>query len=91
MTRGHQSALASGTPGRGGPAGGGSARGGPAGGGPAGGGISLKSSVSIGQVLDDCGLRVRLTEAGRERVARFTWQRCAAETLEVLERIAKRA
>ena len=53
MTRGHQSALASGTPGRGGPAGGGSARGGPAGGGSAGGGISLKSSVSIGQVLDE--------------------------------------
>jgi len=38
MTRGHQSALASGTPARGG---------------PAGGGISLKSSVSIGQVLDE--------------------------------------
>jgi DNA-binding transcriptional MerR regulator len=38
MTRGHQSALASGTLSRGGPAGGGSA---------------LKSSVSIGQVLDE--------------------------------------
>jgi DNA-binding transcriptional MerR regulator len=38
MTRGHQSALASG---------------GPARGGPAGGGLSLKSSVSIGQVLDE--------------------------------------
>ncbi|HEY2590439.1 MAG TPA: glycosyltransferase family 1 protein [Steroidobacteraceae bacterium] len=45
----------------------------------------------IGRVLDDSKLRVRLTSAGRERVARFTWRRCAAETLEVLERVARRA
>jgi len=45
----------------------------------------------IGRILDDPKLRVRLTEAGRERVARFTWRRCAAETLEVLERVARRA
>jgi len=45
----------------------------------------------IGRVLDDPKLRVRLTTAGRERVARFTWRRCAAETLEVLERVARRA
>jgi glycosyltransferase involved in cell wall biosynthesis len=45
----------------------------------------------IGRVLDDATLRVQLTEAGRERVARFTWQRCAAETLGVLEHIARRA
>lgn len=48
-------------------------------------------AAGIGQVLDDAQLRIRLTEAGRERVARFTWQRCAAQTLEVLERVAARA
>ncbi|MGH8258852.1 MAG: glycosyltransferase family 4 protein, partial [Steroidobacteraceae bacterium] len=48
-------------------------------------------AAGIGQVLDDAALRVRLTQAGKERVARFTWQRCAAETLGVLERIAKGA
>ena len=45
----------------------------------------------IGRVLDDEELRVQLTQAGRERVARFTWKRCAGETLAVLERVAKRA
>jgi glycosyltransferase involved in cell wall biosynthesis len=45
----------------------------------------------IGKVLDDEGLRARLTAAGRERVARFTWQRCAAETVGVLEHIARGA
>jgi len=48
-------------------------------------------AAGIGRVLDDPKLRIRLTHAGRERVARFTWRRCAAETLEVLERVARRA
>jgi glycosyltransferase involved in cell wall biosynthesis len=47
-------------------------------------------AAGIARVLEDGGLRARLTQAGRERVARFTWQRCAAETLSVLERIARR-
>ncbi len=47
-------------------------------------------AAGIGRVLDDAALRVQLTQAGRERVARFTWQRCAAETLKVLERVAGR-
>lgn len=42
----------------------------------------------IVKVLEDRELRASLVQAGAERVARFTWQRCAAETLEVLERIA---
>lgn len=45
----------------------------------------------IGRVLDDAQLRVRLTEAGRQRVGRFTWKRCAADTLKVLEGVARRA
>ena len=42
----------------------------------------------IGQVLDDAGLRAKLVAAGRERSREFRWRRCAAETLQVLERLA---
>jgi len=48
-------------------------------------------AAGIGRVLDDSRLRVELKRAGRDRVARFTWQSCAAETLEVLEQVARRA
>ncbi len=44
----------------------------------------------IGRVLDDTALRAWLAEEGRKRVARFSWQRCARETLAVLEGIAER-
>ena len=42
----------------------------------------------IGRVLDDAGLRAKLVAAGRERSREFRWSRCAAETLQVLERLA---
>jgi glycosyltransferase involved in cell wall biosynthesis len=46
-------------------------------------------SISAGmeQVLDDEGLRARLVTAGRGRSRDFTWQRCARETLAVLENV----
>ena len=44
----------------------------------------------IRQVLDDAGLRAKLVVAGRERSREFRWSRCAAETLQVLERLAPR-
>jgi glycosyltransferase involved in cell wall biosynthesis len=36
-------------------------------------------------VLDDAGLRRALTERGRANAARYSWERCATETLHVLE------
>jgi glycosyltransferase involved in cell wall biosynthesis len=42
----------------------------------------------IRRVLDDAGLRAELVAAGRERSRAFRWARCAAETLQVLERVA---
>jgi O-antigen biosynthesis alpha-1,2-mannosyltransferase len=41
----------------------------------------------IRRVLDDDALRTELVAAGRERSRDFTWQRCARETLAVLERV----
>jgi glycosyltransferase involved in cell wall biosynthesis len=43
----------------------------------------------IDQALRDAPSRARLQERGRARSRSFTWQRCAAQTLEVLERIAR--
>jgi glycosyltransferase involved in cell wall biosynthesis len=43
----------------------------------------------IRQVLDDAGLRARVIDAGRERSGAFRWSRCAAETLRVLEQVAR--
>jgi glycosyltransferase involved in cell wall biosynthesis len=43
----------------------------------------------IRRVLDDGALRERLIEAGRRRSDEFRWSRCAAETLQVLERVAR--
>jgi glycosyltransferase involved in cell wall biosynthesis len=43
------------------------------------------------RVLDDRSLRAELVAAGRQRSAEFTWQRCARETLRVLEQaVSKR-
>jgi glycosyltransferase involved in cell wall biosynthesis len=41
----------------------------------------------IRRVLDDVGLRARLVAAGRDRSRDFRWQRCASETLRVLEQV----
>lgn len=47
---------------------------------------------AIGDVLTDPELRTRLVAAGRERLPLFTWDRCASETLETLNRaVAQRA
>jgi glycosyltransferase involved in cell wall biosynthesis len=37
------------------------------------------------RVAGDAALRARLSEQGLQSAARFSWQRCAAETLAVLE------
>jgi glycosyltransferase involved in cell wall biosynthesis len=42
----------------------------------------------IRRVLDDQALRARLIETGRERSRAFHWNRCATETLRVLEQVA---
>jgi glycosyltransferase involved in cell wall biosynthesis len=44
-------------------------------------------AAGIERVLDDLELRHRLIAAGRERSAPFTWRRCAADTLRVLEQV----
>ena len=41
-------------------------------------------------LLEDAGLRKQLIAAGRVRSADFTWARCAAETLRVLESVGPR-
>ncbi|HEY9016213.1 MAG TPA: glycosyltransferase family 1 protein, partial [Gemmatimonadales bacterium] len=44
-------------------------------------------SIAAGmrQLLDDQNLRRQLVDAGKERSSKFRWQRCAQETLQVLE------
>lgn len=44
-------------------------------------------AAGIERVLDDEGLRQRLIAAGLQRSAPFTWRRCAADTLRVLEQV----
>jgi len=44
-------------------------------------------AAGIRRVLDDGALRAELGAAGLERSRNFTWQRCARETLGVLERV----
>lgn len=41
----------------------------------------------IGRVMDNESLRASLISAGRARSGEFRWQRCATETLRVLERV----
>jgi glycosyltransferase involved in cell wall biosynthesis len=38
------------------------------------------------RLLTDAELRARLSAAGRERAASYTWERCAEETLDVYRR-----
>lgn len=42
------------------------------------------TAQALHAVLSDAVLRNRLTAAGRERVAQYSWDRCAHETLQVL-------
>jgi len=45
--------------------------------------------AELGRLLDDAELRAGLVAAGRKRAATFSWERCAAETLDVLQTIAE--
>ncbi len=40
-------------------------------------------AAAIGRLLDDATLRAELARRGRARAATFTWERCAAATVEV--------
>jgi len=40
-------------------------------------------------VLESADLRSELAERGRAHAQRFSWQRCAEETLAVLEQVAR--
>lgn len=44
-------------------------------------------SASLRRVLDDGGYRAALAERGRENLRRFSWQACAARTLEEILKI----
>ena len=46
-------------------------------------------AAQIGRALADAGLRARLVRRGFERVKQFTWERCARQVLEVLERVGR--
>ncbi|MGQ9804975.1 MAG: glycosyltransferase family 4 protein [Chlorobiales bacterium] len=47
---------------------------------------------SLHRVLTDSALREKLIEAGRRRVASFSWEKCVRETLEVIEQaVSQRA
>jgi glycosyltransferase involved in cell wall biosynthesis len=45
-------------------------------------------ATGIERILTEPDLRQRMRERGQARSARFTWERCASETLRVLERTA---
>jgi glycosyltransferase involved in cell wall biosynthesis len=47
-------------------------------------------AAGIRRILDDASLRDRMIAAGRERSRSFTWERCARDTLAVLERVGAR-
>ena len=44
-------------------------------------------AAGLRRLIEDTVLRTRLIDAGRERVRGLTWERCARQTLAVLERI----
>jgi len=46
-------------------------------------------AAALTRVVSDRTLRARLVAAGRARVAEYTWERCARETLAVLESTAR--
>jgi glycosyltransferase involved in cell wall biosynthesis len=45
-------------------------------------------AAGLESILSESALRARLIERGRVRARQFTWERCAGETLRVLERFA---
>jgi glycosyltransferase involved in cell wall biosynthesis len=50
---------------------------------------SIAQGITL--LLDDADLRASLVEAGRERAAEFTYEKCARQTLQLLEAVAKRS
>ena len=40
--------------------------------------------AAVERVMDDPGIRTSLQTLGRQRSAKYTWERCAAETLDVI-------
>jgi alpha-1,3-rhamnosyl/mannosyltransferase len=44
----------------------------------------------LAQTLDNAAVRAHLIAAGRAHAARFTWNRCAAETLAVYRGVLQR-
>jgi glycosyltransferase involved in cell wall biosynthesis len=46
-------------------------------------------AAAMAQLLTDDGLCAELSRKGRENARRFSWERCAAETLQVLEAAAR--
>ncbi|HWG75606.1 MAG TPA: glycosyltransferase family 1 protein [Steroidobacteraceae bacterium] len=47
-------------------------------------------AAGMQRLIEDDALRARLIDAGRERMRGVTWERCARQTLQVLEAIADR-
>ena len=47
-------------------------------------------AAAIGRVLDEPGLATALRQAGRTQAARFSWSRCAAETVAVYAAVEQR-
>jgi len=45
-------------------------------------------AAGLDRILHDQALRTRLIEQGYRRSSQFTWERCASQTLQVLERAA---
>jgi len=45
-------------------------------------------ATAMARAMGDKGLRATLIARGRERAQQFTWERCARQVLDVLERIA---
>ena len=46
-------------------------------------------AAAMQRLVDDAALRQELTQRGFENVKRFSWEKCARETLAVLESVAK--
>jgi glycosyltransferase involved in cell wall biosynthesis len=56
--------------------------------------VSPRDTAQLGQalarVLDDDALRQQLVRKGLDRVTRFSWEKCAQQTLEVLQAAGSR-
>lgn len=46
-------------------------------------------AAALERILADSGLREQVAERGKRRAAQFSWNRCARETLQVFEKVAR--